>query len=228
MTPVFPLSVCHLPGDSVSLRVFEPRYLTMFSDIGGDDRPTFATVLIERGPEVGGGDHRFTLGVEVDHLEITSFENAEVGRQLHVTGVAGRVVEVRQWIDDMPYPCGEVREVEFPSSPANRLTDAASALTVLAQSVRSLLARHGVAPQESAHPAMAGLLTVASGRWFASVSEFRDVQNAFWAVCRCVPCGPLDRHALLRPDSLEARVNCLRRTVEHADEILGFSRSDGR
>ena len=66
------------------------------------------------------------------------------------------------------------------------------------------------------------LQTVASGRWYSGTPGMSAVQHAFWAVARCVPCGPLDRHQFLRSGELLERIRGVRRVIEHTDEVLRF------
>ncbi|MFM8794804.1 MAG: LON peptidase substrate-binding domain-containing protein [Acidimicrobiales bacterium] len=223
MSAVFPLTQAFLPGDAVVLRVFEPRYLAMVDHLGRTGGSTFTTVLIERGPEVGGGDRRFPFGVEV-HLDIVS----ESSGTLSVSGTATHVVEVTKWLDDDPWPRGLTRVVPTSPSGAGVLRDVASALTVLAQTVRSLLERHGVDISTAPGPVLSSLSTVAGGRWYGTEPTVRDVEVALWSVARAVPCGPLDRYSLLVPGELRARVGILRRIVEHTDEVLAFGRDSRR
>lgn len=222
MTPVFPLGHAYLPGEQVGLNVFEPRYLELFADMTESGADTFVTVLIERGSEVGGGDRRFTNGVAVRVLERVL---SDVG--LSVRGVAVGAVSVEQWGSDDPYPRAEVVPSPFETANPGILLDAASALTVLAQSVRSMLARHGVDTASGQFPGMQALSVVAGGHWFALPVPVVDVERAFWSVARCIPCGPLDRHAMLSSRDIRAQVSLLRRIAEHADEILSFRAQDG-
>ncbi|MDQ1570131.1 MAG: uncharacterized protein QOF79_805, partial [Actinomycetota bacterium] len=60
--PMFPLGSVLFPYMPVVLSVFEDRYLVMLSRILQDEPSEFGVVLIERGQEVGGGEHRFTFG----------------------------------------------------------------------------------------------------------------------------------------------------------------------
>jgi len=46
-------------------------------------------------------------------------------------------------------------------------------------------------------------------------------------VARCIPCGPLDRHAMLAAHGIREQVSLLRRITEHTDEILSFRKGDG-
>ena len=217
MTPVFPLSQAHLPGDNVVLRVFEPRYRALFAELEESRDTSFVTVLIERGSEVGGGDRRFGLGVKV-HLESTESTDG----MLLVHGRADEPVRVTSWLEDDPYPRAEIEVVEYPEPPGAVLSDAASALTLLGQSVRSLLARHGVDAGRGPSHLLVPLQTVASGRWYSGTPGMSAVQHAFWAVARCVPCGPLDRHQFLRSGELLERIRGVRRVIEHTDEVLRF------
>ena len=222
MIPVFPLGHAYLPGEQVGLNVFEPRYLEMFADMTASGLDEFVTVLIERGREVGGGDRRFTNGVRV---LVTGRRPTESG--MAVAGVATAPVRILEWGEDDPYP----RAVTVPSATATAgpavLQDAASALTVLAQTLRSMLARHGVDAEGDMHPGMQGLSLVAGGHWISSPVPAQDVERAFWMVARCIPCGPLDRHAMLAADGIRERVSLLRRITEHTDEILSFRTADG-
>jgi hypothetical protein len=222
VTPVFPLSQAYLPGDTVVLRVFEPRYLALFDELQDSHATSFVTVLIERGREVGGGDRRFGLGVTV-RLESVDTSDG----MLLVHGRADDPVHLTRWLDDDPYPRAETTMVDYPEPSGAVLSDAASGLTLLGQSVRSLLARHGVDPENGPAHLLAPLQTVASGRWYSGTPGMAGVQHAFWAVARCVPCGPLDRHLFLRPDELPDRVRAMRRVIEHTDEVLRFSSERG-
>jgi Lon protease-like protein len=63
-SPMFPLGSVLFPGVPIPLRVFEPRYLTLVGRLLDEDEPgfEFGVVLIERGPEAGGGDERASVG----------------------------------------------------------------------------------------------------------------------------------------------------------------------
>lgn len=108
---MFPLQTVVFPFTAVPLRVFEPRYQHLLDDALAGDR-TFGTVLISRGPEVGGGDERFDVGCR---LRIVSVGRLAEGdhRQVIVAGT-GRI-RVDGWVDDDPYPVAEVSD--FPDQP---------------------------------------------------------------------------------------------------------------
>ena len=57
---MFPLSSVLMPYMPLPLRIFESRYLVMLGRLLDDDDPQFGVVLIERGPEAGGGEQRFS------------------------------------------------------------------------------------------------------------------------------------------------------------------------
>lgn len=101
--PIFPLGSVLLPGMPVALRIFEPRYLAMLSRVT-EGTGEFGVVLIERGWEVGGGEHRFRLGT-VAHIN----HQYPVEGWINVVAGGGQRFEVVDWLPDDPYPQAEVR-----------------------------------------------------------------------------------------------------------------------
>ena len=223
MTAVFPLGAAYLPGDHVVLRVFEARFRRMFDDLASSRLDSFVTVLIERGHEVGGGDRRFEHGVTVRVTSVSESDGVLV-----VEGVAGEPVRVVEWEPDSPYPSASVETSGWEEMSLQGRRDAASAVTLLAQSVRVLLARHGVAGPDNPHPHMSMLASVASGHWHDADPRQDEIERAFWAVARCVPCGPLDRHRFLCETTGPGAIRLLRSVTEHTDEILAFGSRDER
>ena len=71
---MFPLGSVLFPHTPLALRLFEPRYLQMLAGLLEQPQPEFAVVLIERGHEVGGGDHRFGLGTMARLIEVEARE----------------------------------------------------------------------------------------------------------------------------------------------------------
>lgn len=222
MKPVFPLGKTFLPGERIRLNIFEPRYIRMFADMTDMEPMTFVTVLIERGSEVGGGDGRFDHGVQV---RVHAVEERPTGLAVH--GMALGAVRVISWNEDDPYPSGTVEPVRWESMPDRSLHDAASAIALLAQSVRVLLAKHGVDGTMD-HPDLTRLAAVASGQWHGASVRQDEVQDSFWTVARSVPCGPLDRYGLLCETTGAGAVRLLRTVVEHTDEIMSFGMRDER
>ncbi len=104
--PMFPLGSVLFPHMPLHLRVFEQRYLVMLAELIKTKKVEFGVVLIERGHEVGGGEHRFGAG--------TVAEITELGAQQGFVGLAavGRTrFEVVDWLTDEPHPRAEVREL---------------------------------------------------------------------------------------------------------------------
>ena len=74
--PMFPLGTTLVPGQSIPLRVFEPRYVALVEAcVVGDGR--FGIVLIERGSEVGGGETRFAVGTMAQVMDLQTLPDGE-------------------------------------------------------------------------------------------------------------------------------------------------------
>jgi hypothetical protein len=171
--PMFPLGSVLFPSMPLPLRVFEPRYLTMLSEILPDEPSEFAVVLIERGSEVGGGEHRFPVGTVA---QITELDAAEEFVVLIAEGT--RRVEVTKWLEDDPYPKAEVRVLDD-----------------LVWSDALVPLRH------RAELAVRGLLTLATELtgegWPSDVELADDPIAACWQLAAVAPLGPLDQVELL-------------------------------
>lgn len=212
--PVFPLSTAYLPGDAVSLRVFEDRYLAMIADLGGAGA-SFVSVLISRGAEVGGGDARFSHGVSIRIDRISSGPESVV-----MLGRAENAVSVRQWLPDDPYPRAEVdTQAEGELEPQDRF-DVAATLSLVAQRVRTIVA--SIPDLGDTPHGVRGIGAVAAGRWWDERVADDELWRAFWIVACAVPCGALDRFHLLEPGPLTERVARLKRTVDHVAEVVAF------
>ena len=98
--PMFPLQSTQLPGDTLPLRIFEPRYARLVQDCLAAEEPVFGVVLISRGLEVGGGDTRSDVGAlaRID-------ECAETGEgSYELIATVGERIRVTDWLPDDPYP----------------------------------------------------------------------------------------------------------------------------
>lgn len=194
--PVFPLGTVALPGIGLPLHVFEPRYRALVHDcLGGDRR--FASVLIERGSEVGGGDVRSAVGTV---LEIRDAVELADGRW--ALGCVGTTrVRVERWLPDAPYPRAEV-------APAIdiAMTDAAVAsipqLVVALRHVLAMRAQLG----EPAAP--------------AGVELDPDPHLALWQVAALCTAGPFDLLRVLGEDDGDRRAALLGRLVQEQAELL--------
>ena len=65
--PMFPLGGVLMPGGTLPLHIFEPRYQQLLIDALEGDR-CFGVVLISRGSEVGGGEVRNSVGT-IAHID---------------------------------------------------------------------------------------------------------------------------------------------------------------
>ncbi len=101
--PMFPLGNFLLPAMPLSLRIFEERYLKLLGDLMLSDQPEFGVVLIERGPEVGGGDRRLEIGTLASVTDIGTLDQF-YGLQSSGT----QRFRVNSWLPDDPYPMADI------------------------------------------------------------------------------------------------------------------------
>lgn len=174
---MFPLGSVLFPGMPLALRLFEPRYLQMLGQLLEDPAPQFGVVLIERGHEVGGGDHRFGVGTMAQILQVEALEG-----YVALVARGGQRFQVIEWLPDDPYPRAEV---EF-------LPDL--------QWDESLAALRNASETE-----VRRALTVSAefgGSWPPDVELSADPVEACWQLSAICPVGPLDQVALLNAESL--------------------------
>jgi len=190
--PMFPLGSVLFPQMPLPLRVFEERYLVMLSELVRSDDPRFGVVLIERGFEVGGGEHRFGVG--------TAATIAQLGADEGVVGLVaqgGERFEVVEWLPEEPYPRAEIRflpelEVGPELDPLRRETE---------QLVRRSIAQAS---------------EFAELVWPADVELADDPARALWQLAAISPLGPLDQVGLLRATSAEELLRRLTALTEEA------------
>lgn len=101
--PQFPLGTVLFPTMVLPLHVFEPRYRTMVSDVLDGDG-IFGVVLIERGADTGGGDHRTNFGTTARVVEAEQFSD---GRWALIT-IGVERFQVSEWLPDDPFPKADV------------------------------------------------------------------------------------------------------------------------
>lgn len=214
---VFPLSQAFLPGEWVSLRVFEERYLRMVED-NRNGSMQLCTVLIERGSEVGGGDVRLPHGVVLEIEQLT-----ENGTGFHLGCRASQIVSVVEWLDNDVYPTAMTTMQTVEPLGHEETAHAAERLTATIEKCRLLISSLDVTPGAS-HQALTFLDTLSE-----AVTESRSTTNreavlwqAFWQVARMVPCGALDRYSLLGPGSLIDRTERLRSIADHVSDVIRF------
>jgi uncharacterized protein len=126
LLPMFPLGTTLMPGMALPLRLFEPRYLQLYSDIIDAERE-FGIVLIERGIESSDDNTTHDIGC-LAYI---------VGSGLHEDGTIAIVtlgrnrLRVLEWQESNPYPRAIVEDItdeplteegmQFLESAANRL-----------------------------------------------------------------------------------------------------------
>jgi Lon protease-like protein len=101
--PMFPLSSVLMPAMPLSLRIFEERYLKLLGDLMLDENPEFGVVLIERGPEVGGGEKRLGIGTLASVADIGT-----VDQFYGLESIGTQRFRVNAWLPDDPYPLADI------------------------------------------------------------------------------------------------------------------------
>lgn len=194
--PMFPLGSVLFPEVPLPLRVFEPRYLQMLQDVLQGEVAEFGVVLIERGREVGGGDHRFGIGTVA---RITALEPQD--GFVALLGVGSRRVEVVEWLGDDPYPRATVRAIE-PLAWGDSL---APAMADVERLVRHTLARAGEFDDQ---------------RWSASIELDDDPLVRLWQLAAIAPVGPMDQQAFLGAASASELVDAVGTATHEVAEDL--------
>lgn len=197
-----------LPGDTLPLRIFEPRYAALVRDCLAADDPAFGVVLISRGWEVGGGDTRSDVGVLariIDHVDLGS-------DQYEVLAIAGERIRVVQWLPDDPYPRAEVQAwPDEPGAPVGPeeigvVVDRILALYQRVAEVRGL----GLQP---------GVLAVPP-------DVAADPSRHLYALTERVPMGQADRYAVLAAPTLTDRISALTDAVDTVSAMVEFQLSE--
>ncbi|HET7397201.1 MAG TPA: LON peptidase substrate-binding domain-containing protein [Intrasporangium sp.] len=193
--PIFPLGSVLLPAMPMALRIFEHRYVVLLSRVLREEGE-FGVVLIERGSEVGGGDHRFGLGT------VARIRECDVGVEaIHLVAVGGRRFEVREWLEDDPHP--EARVSFLPD-------------LQWSPHLRPLLDEAEVAVRRG----LARASEFTGGTWPAGVGLSDDPLQAAWQLAGISPVGPLDRQSLLRAATVEELLTSVIQRTEEAVEVL--------
>jgi Lon protease-like protein len=205
---MFPLESAALPGDSLPLRIFEPRYTQLVRDCLARPDPVFGTVLITRGREVGGGDIRGDVGV-LAHITTT----ADHGNGLYElrTAVKERI-RVIEWLPDDPYPqaCIEI----WPDQPGQPVSQ--DRIDEVAGRIRGLYIR--VADARGAR-IRSDALTIDS-------AVVADPARHLYALAAQLPMGQADRYAILAAPTLAERVDILMDAIETVAAMVEFQLSE--
>jgi Lon protease-like protein len=192
---MFPLGTVLFPYALLPLHVFEPRYRVMMRHVLTGDQE-FGVVLIERGSEVGGGDVRFDVGTVARVVQASELPD---GRYV-LTAVGTRRARVTRWLNDDPYPRGEVDAV--PEPPATDEDAAARARVEPALATVHDLARR-IDPHLPPLPPLDP-----------------DPVRASYEAAALAPLGPLDAQRVLEGASARDRLALLVTFLEdRADEL---------
>src|SRR6478672_7014799 len=170
---MFPLGSVLFPNMPLRLKVFEERYLIMLSDMLKAERGEFGVVLIERGHEVGGGEHRFDVG--------TTAEIIELGAQEGIVGLQAqghRRFRVVEWLADDPHPRAEVREfadLDWDPAMEPRMQEA----------------------ERVVRQALAAASEFVESSWPPDVVLADEPVARLWQLAGIAPLGPMDQLSLL-------------------------------
>ncbi len=201
--PMFPLGSVLFPHMPLALRVFEPRYLQLMIDLLDAEPREFGVVLIERGFEVGGGDHRFTHGTVARLLQV-----GEASEQLlAVVALGEQRIEIERWLPDDPYPRAEVRRID-------ELSFADSDRTLLQQT------------EQTVRRCLSAASEYADLAFPADTELSDDPVAACWQLAGILSAGPLDQMTLLRSSSVAELLTATAAQAESDLEVLRLSGPD--
>jgi Lon protease-like protein len=203
--PIFPLGSVLFPSMPLVLRVFEDRYLAMLGQVLREEPSEFGVVLIERGQEVGGGEHRFDIGTIA---RITQLDSAEGFIALVAQGT--RRFRVVEWLSDDPYPRALVTE-----------------LAELAWDDSLEPTRDRV--EQTVRRSLAVGAEFGEVHYSATVELEDDPVGAAWQLAAIAPLGEIDQLHLLRSSTLPGLFNDLEDLAEAAATAIsnaGYSEDD--
>jgi Lon protease-like protein len=205
---MFPLQTAQLPGDTLPLRIFEPRYARLVQDCLAAGEPVFGVVLISRGLEVGGGDDRSDVGALA-----RIHEWVETGEdQYELLATVGERIRVTQWLTDDPYPRAVVEP--WPDEPGPPVGP--EQIGVVVDRILALYER----------VAQARGLQLRPGTLAVDPETADDPARHLYALAARVPMGQADRYALLAAPTLAARVDVLTDAVETVMAMVEFQLAD--
>jgi len=194
--PMFPLSTVLMPAMPLSLRIFEERYLKLLGDLIGEEHPEFGVVLIERGPEVGGGEKRLPVGTIASVIDIGTLDQF-----YGIESFGTQRFRVNAWLPDDPYP---MADIDF--LPDLIWDDSLMPARVhLESQVRKVLA----------FASEFGDL-----QYGADTELSDDPMDACWQLAGVLPVGQLDQVDLLNSESAEELISRTHEIVKSMDKTL--------
>ena len=193
---MFPLGNVLMPAMPLSLRIFEERYLKLLGDLMLSDQPEFGVVLIERGPEVGGGEKRLEIGTLASVTDIGTLDQFY---GLESTGT--QRFRVNAWLPDDPYPMADIDFI-----PDLVWNDSLMPARVhLENKVRKMLA----------------LASEFGDLQYGPDTELSDnPMDACWQLAGVLPVGALDQQDLLQSQSADELIARTYEVVVALDEAL--------
>jgi Lon protease-like protein len=194
--PMFPLGSVLMPAMPLSLRIFEERYLKLLGDLMLSETPEFGVVLIERGPEVGGGEKRLEIGTLASVTDIGTLDQFY---GLESTGT--QRFRVNAWLPDDPYPLADIDFI-----PDLIWNDSLMPARVhLETKVRSLLA----------------VASEFGDLQYGPDTELSDNPvDACWQLAGVLPVGALDQQDLLQSQSADELISKTYDIVVALEEAL--------
>ena len=194
--PMFPLGTVLMPAMPLSLRIFEERYLKLTGDLILEDNPEFGVVLIERGPEVGGGEKRLGIGTLAAVQDIGTLDQF-----YGVESIGTQRFRVNAWLPDDPYPMADIDFI-----PDLIWNDSLMPARVhLETKVRNLLA----------------FASEFGDLQYGPDTELSDDPiDACWQLAGVLPVGPLDQIDLLSSQSADELISRTYEVVLTLDEAL--------
>lgn len=200
---MFPLGTVLFPAMPAVLRIFEERYFALLAAVLQEEPAEFGIVLIERGMEAGGGEHRFGVGT---FARITQLMEGEGFVGLVAEGA--QRFEVERWLEDAPYPQAEVRILpELDWNEEHR-----ALLEETERVVRRVLAQASEFTEQ---------------RWNADVELVEEPVAAAWQLAGIAPIGELDQLTLLRSAAVEELLRGVQRlALERLETLTGALLAD--
>jgi len=205
---MFPLQSALLPGETLPLNIFEPRYARLVQDCIAMPDPAFGVVLISQGLEIGGGDVRSEIGA-LAHIS----EYADLGMgQYQLLASVGERIRVVEWLPDDPYPRAIVQA--WPDEPGPPVT--AERIGEVMDGILGLFGR--------IIAARGGRLRSDALAVDADIAD--DPSRHIYALAARVPMGQADRYAVLAAPTLAARVDALTDAIETVTAMVDFQLSE--
>jgi len=194
--PMFPLGNVLMPAMPLSLRIFEERYLKLLGDLITEENPEFGVVLIERGPEVGGGEKRRSIGTIASVTDIGTLDEF-----YGVQSFGSKRFRVNAWLPDDPYPIADIDllpDLVWQES----LMPARLHLETKVRQLLALASEFGDLP------------------YGADTELSDDPMDACWQLAGVLPVGPLDQLDLLESQSAEELMSRTLQIVITAENTL--------